>query len=293
MSYITVLVKALKCMAKTLISCAWIFMPTSSTVLRGEKTTRNCRPTLELILRPSSSTQKFIGPAICRVLEQWETICQFIKDLEKDNTRKLKSINFKWPASLLATGERNMTRVMLEFLRSTVPVFEEFLTVLQTSGPTVHVVYDAMRLTLLKLMRRFVQADQLKDVHGSPLQSVSCQGIKDRLPDGELVISNNTRKYLALLKPDKQKAALLGMRAFWGAAVSHLQAKLPLNNRVLMDLGCLNPLKRERKSTTISIQNLSRKLLPEFDTAAVLDEWKLYQNDGDISEVDTDQRVDH
>ena len=227
------------------------------------------------------------------MLEQWETICQFIKDLEKDNTRKLKSINFKWPASLLATGERNVTRVMLEFLRSTVPVFEEFLTVLQTSGPTVHVVYDAMRLTLLKLMRRFVQADQLKDVHGSPLQSVSCQGIKDRLPDGELVISNNTRKYLALLKPDKQKAALLGMRAFWGAAVSHLQAKLPLNNRVLMDLGCLNPLKRERKSTTISIQNLSRKLLPEFDTAAVLDEWKLYQNDGDISEVDTDQRVDH
>ena len=234
-----------------------------------------------------------IGPAIRRVLEQWDTICQFIKDLEKNNTGKPKSINFKRAAALLATGERNVTRVMLEFLRSTVPVFEEFLTVLQTSGPTVHVVYDAMRLTLLKLMRRFVQADQLKDVHGSALQSVSCQAIKDQLPDGELVIGDNIRKYLPLLKPDKQKAALLGMRAFWGAAVSHLQAKLSLNNRVLKDLGCLNPLKRERKSTTISIQNLSRKLLPEFDTAAVLDEWKLYQNDGDISDIDSDQRVDH
>ena len=219
------------------------------------------------------------------MLEQWDTICQFIKDLEKDNTRKPKSINFKRAAALLATGERNVTRVMLEFLRSTVPVFEEFLTVLQTSGPTVHVVYDAMRLTLLKLMRRFVQADQLKDVHGSALQSVSCQGIKDQLPDGELAIGDNTRKYLALLKPDKQKAALLGMRAFWRAAVSHLQAKLPLNNRVLKDLGCLNTLKRERMSTTISIQNLSRKLLPECNTAAVLDEWKLYQNDGDISDI--------
>ena len=42
---------------------------------------------------------------------------------------------------------------------------------------------------------------------------------------------------------------------------------------------------------TISIQNLSRKLLPEFDTAAVLDEWKLYQNDGNISDIDTDQGV--
>ena len=104
-----------------------------------------------------------IGPTIHRVLEQWDTICHFIKDLEKDNTRKPKSINFKRAAALLATGERNVTRVMLEFLRSTAPVFKEFLTVLQTSGPTVHVVYDAMRLTLLKLMRRFVQADQLKD----------------------------------------------------------------------------------------------------------------------------------
>ena len=66
----------------------------------------------------------------------------------------------------------------------------------------------------------------------------------------------------------------------FGATVSHLQAKLPLNNRVLKDLGCLNPLKRERKSTTISIQNHSRKLLPEIDTTAVLDEWKLYQSDG-------------
>ena len=57
-----------------------------------------------------------------------------------------------------------MTRAMLEFLRSTVSVFEEFLSVLQRSGSTVHVVYDAMHLILLKLMRRFVQADQLKEI---------------------------------------------------------------------------------------------------------------------------------
>ena len=35
-----------------------------------------------------------IGPAIRRVLEQWDTISHFIKDLENDNTRKPKSINF-------------------------------------------------------------------------------------------------------------------------------------------------------------------------------------------------------
>ena len=60
-----------------------------------------------------------IGPAIRRVLEQWDMICQFIKDLEKDNTRKPKTINFKRAAAQLAIGERSVIRVMLEFLRST------------------------------------------------------------------------------------------------------------------------------------------------------------------------------
>ena len=46
---------------KDMISYAWNFMPSSSTVLRGERTTSNCRPTQELILRPPSSTQKFVG----------------------------------------------------------------------------------------------------------------------------------------------------------------------------------------------------------------------------------------
>ena len=41
---------------------------------------------------------------------------------------------------------------------------------------------------------------------------------KDQLPDGALVIGDNTRKYLALLKLEKQKAALLSICAFWGAA---------------------------------------------------------------------------
>ena len=77
-------------------------------------------------------------------------------------------------------------------------------------------------------MRRFVQADQLKDVHGSALQSVSCKNIKDQLPDGELFIGDNTRNYLALLKPDKQKAALLGMLAFfffWGGGQTYHTCK--------------------------------------------------------------------
>ena len=129
-------------------------------MLRGERTTSKLQANfIETFEQHTEVRWLSIGPAIHHVLEQWDIICHFIKNLEKNNTRKPKSINFKQVAALVATGEQNMTRVMLEFLRSTAPVFEEFLTVLQTSGPTVHVVYDAMRFTLLNLMIRFVQED--------------------------------------------------------------------------------------------------------------------------------------
>ena len=36
-----------------------------------------------------------IGPAIKRVLEQWEAICQFVNDLSKDAKKVPKSINYK------------------------------------------------------------------------------------------------------------------------------------------------------------------------------------------------------
>ena len=91
-------------------------------------------------------------------------------------------------------------------------------------------------------MRRFVQADQRKDVHGLALQSVSCQGIKDQLPDGELVIGDNTRKYLALLNPDKQKAALLGMRAFGeGGGGSRISLASQITSVLTTENGSLQP----------------------------------------------------
>ena len=37
--------KGLEMYGKDMIGYAWIFMPSSSTVLRGERTTSNCRPT--------------------------------------------------------------------------------------------------------------------------------------------------------------------------------------------------------------------------------------------------------
>ena len=146
---------------------------------------------------------------------------------------------------MLTEVEKDVTKVLLEFLRNVVPLFEEFLTLFQKSSPTIHLVYDIMCLTLLKVMRRFLKPTALEGKYGAALGSVSCVDVKLQLGDNELVIGDQTRQVLACLNPAKQRLAILGIRAFYVAAVSHLQSRLPLGNKLLRDLGCLNPLKRD------------------------------------------------
>ena len=96
-----------------------------------------------------------IGPAIKRILEQYEPIPHFVVEVMKDSKKKPKSVNFKRVHMMLATKEKASTRVSLEFLNDIVPVFEQFLLVFQKASPVVHIMYGSLCDILLKLMRRF------------------------------------------------------------------------------------------------------------------------------------------
>lgn len=210
-----------------------------------------------------------ISPAISNIMEQWDAICQFIGDQGKNEKTVLKSINYKQVAAMPKEREKDATRVLLEFLKSNFPLFKEFLTLFQKSTPTIHLVYDSICLTLLKVMRRFLKPTALEGKYGATLRSVSCEDVKLQLTDNELVKGDLTRKALTCLNPAKQRLAILSIRAFYVTTVSHLQSRLPLGNKLSRDLRCLNPLKRHGKSTDSSIQNLSKNFQPQLDVSSV------------------------
>ena len=82
------------------------------------------------------------------------------------------------------------------------------------------------------------------------------------------------------------------MRSFFKVTSSQLQVKLPLDNLLLRQLGCLNPLKREKKSTVTSIQSIAMKLQPKVDPSEVTDEWKLFQVDNELPAYDPRERIE-
>ena len=136
--------------------------------------------------------------------------------------------------------------------------------------------------SLLKVMRRFLKASSLEDKYGVELSDIPCNDVKLQLSDSELIIGDETCRALGKLKSEKQKSALLGIRSFFAAVVSHMQSKLPLDNTLLRNLGCLNPTKRDKRTTLISIKNVSSMIQPQLDSSIVQDEWKMYQADVDI-----------
>ena len=193
---------------------------------------------------------------------------------------------------MLGTKEKQTTRVTLEFLSNVIPVFEKFWLLFQKSNPVVHFLYDEMCEIILKLLRRFIRPQALANKYGSDLASIECQNVKIQLSEPEIVIGEMIRNAMAKLTSDQQKQAFLGMRSFFKVTSSQLQVKLPLDNLLLRQLGCLNPLKRKKKSTVTSIQSIAMKLQPKVDPSEVTDKWKPFQVDNELPAYDLRERIE-
>ena len=198
-----------------------------------------------------------IGPALKRILEQWEAVTQFVTDLAKDPKKLARSINFKRVHMMLNAKEKMVTRVLLEFLNDVIPVFEQFLLLFQRASPVIHIMYDSMCDILVRLLRRFMKGQAVEKRYGSDLTSIECQDVKLQLPDKSIVIGKGAREALVKLTSEQQRQTLLGIHSFMCTTATELQQKLPLKNELLRQLGCINPVKRKKESTVSSIERLN------------------------------------
>ena len=250
-----------------------------------------------------------IGPAVKRILEQWETVTQFVTDLSKDPKKLPRSVNFKRVHMMLNAKEKMVTRVLLEFLNDVIPVFEQFLLLFQRASPVIHIMYDSMCDILVRLLRRFMKGQAVEKRYGSDLTSIECQDVKLQLPDKNIVIGKGGREALVKLTSEQQRQALLGIRSFMCTTATELQQKLPLKNELLRQLGCTNPLKRKKnellrqlgctnplkrkkESTVSSIERLTAVLQPAISTSEVIDEWKLFQVDNELPDYNQQERIE-
>ena len=70
-----------------------------------------------------------LGPCVIRILEQWDCICNFVKDLGKDPKTAPKTASYKRVAAMLTDEEGKKTKAQLEFICNVSPIFKDFLTI--------------------------------------------------------------------------------------------------------------------------------------------------------------------
>ena len=127
--------------------------------------------------------------------------------MEGDSKRTPQSVAFK---RIQAAIKKPVMLVQLHFVASMVPLFEEFMVNFQHDEQHIHVLYEQMTSLVKPFLLRFVKGEVVASVTLPGLAKLDVSR-HNQVPDGELVIGEQTRQAVKKLKEDQQKAALLGM----------------------------------------------------------------------------------
>ena len=225
-----------------------------------------------------------------RVIEQYDGLYEyFVKVLPQKEPRTCSG-NSRYQR-IVKHLKTKVTLIRLTFIKSVGVIFNDFLVVFQKEGPLIHLLYSELTGMLKKLLNRFVKYDVTSNLLGSELTKVDVKLASNWLPEEELRLGVETKGLLrnskTCIKDGERKALCLDVRAFYQRVSVYLQEHLPLDNVLLKNLQCLNPLKRDI-CTERSILFLAEKLKQAGISGVLLDrlsdEWTAYASDLNISE---------
>ena len=79
---------------------------------------------------------------------------------------------------MLATREKSVTRVSIEFLNDIVPVFKEFILLFQKECLVVHLLYDSMCSVSAETYEKINTEQAIGNKYGSDLTLIECTDVK-------------------------------------------------------------------------------------------------------------------
>ena len=122
--------------------------------------------------------------------------------------------------------------------------FVNFLTVFQSEGPLVHIIYTAMKDLVKIVMKRLLKAKVIDRLSRKELKKVDVTKKENQVSD-KLEIAAKTECLLKNLNPFEQKMEREAMLKFYKKSVAYLQKTLPFDSALLAKAACLHPDNRK------------------------------------------------
>jgi hypothetical protein len=185
-------------------------------------------------------------PALQRVLEQWDGLTEyFLKYLIEKQPEACKVERYK-RLSQFFTSTASKPRLL--FLVNAALLFQGFLTLFQTEGPLIHLLYDRLVELYKEVLMKFIKEENWKHLNGKHILDEKITKAENELADDKLDIGYETKEAIKKLTPAVQKLFYADVRKFLRALSHKLGKTLPISNSLLRDLQALHPLMRTQSS---------------------------------------------
>lgn len=256
----------------------------------------------EIFVKHVDSRWLTLGRAVKKIVRQWPAICSYFKQLQQQGQGSQPTSHaYRRIASKLQ--RKDVLLVQLHCIDEIAALFEEFITVFQAKEPKIHILHTMMCGTIQKIIRRFVKAELLI-TQQTPIEysKLEIENAANQLSDEALVLGEAGRTALNKVPKEKVHGLCLDMRSFFVKAVTYLIGHLPLNNKLLQCLSCLQPEVSILNDSVTSAEFIARTLpnIKDDEITSLIDEWRLYQADVatasrvlDYKSSDQPGRIDH
>ena len=149
----------------------------------------------QFFVRPVTSHWLSLGAVCQRLVEQFPAISTyFLKTLpESKNKTACVGDQYKRIKDALVN---EATIVYLHFISFLAASLTDFVKLLQSCSPLVHILYDKLNELLCSVMVKFLKFDLVQGKHGSDLVDLKCDQADNCLPSKEMDINMGTRCHL-------------------------------------------------------------------------------------------------
>ena len=200
-----------------------------------------------------------LGPALEKALERWDASKEYFleylpkqKDFEKGAA---KNDRYKRIASMMK--KEIYVEVQISFLIDCAVPLQRLLTLFQSQGPLIHVLFKELKSLLKTLMMRFIDQKLVVGKPAAEIIKIKVDSQENQLPLENIVVGARTERFLQKLSPHDARRERAVMMKFYVAVTSYLQKKLPLTDKVLISCGSLHPDSRKKQTSCRHIEYLA------------------------------------
>lgn len=216
-----------------------------------------------------------LGPAIERILEQWEAINEyFLKFIPLKTSHQMKSSGYDRICALL---KKKTMKCELLFLLSSISIFTKYTKMFQKEEPLIHKVYSELKDLVISIAIKICKQDVVKIFQSSMPSQCNPFEKNNLIPLTDLIFEKDLQSELSTV-PEKDKLLFFcNVQNHYLAAGCYLLKADNMSNKNIKYLRCLNPSGRKHASTVKDLIKLLQALPLDLKLDCVVDELKLVQ----------------